>query len=252
MTPKKIFVLVSVLVTTVLTSCNLYSPLEGGGSVQDHIEIAQECLTRGDYDCASTEYNALPDGTLKQQKLCAVYLSQAGFTLSTLVTVFKSAQEGAREKTLGTVANRILPYTASRQSGADKAIVACKAYRDLNPTGDELQLAELLQSLSYFTHCAVLMAKTTSLQTVDDVACTTASTSTTVTAASISKSGTGTVDAANPGMCSADALACVDDISKMAPASVSQDDFKKAFTDLQTKVTGGAAPVARAGLISTL
>ena len=257
MTPKKISVLlsalVSVLVATTLTSCNLYSPLEGGGSTQDHLEIAQECLTRGDYDCAVTEYKALPDGSLKSQKLCTLYLSQGGFTLSSLVTVFNLPD---KKKSLGAVANRALPYTASRQTGADEAKTHCAAYKTAVATGvaAEQQLGELLLSLSYFNHCAVLMSKTTTLQTTDDVACTTASTQTTVTAAGISKAGDGSVSATNPGMCKDDAEACLADISAMASTSVGGQlqYIKDAYDQIKAQFPGASAQAARAGLISTL
>ncbi len=256
MTPKKKFALVSVLVGSLLTSCNLYSPLEGSGSVQDHLEIGQACLTDGNYDCAAAEYGALPAGTQRQQKLCALYLSQAGFTLSTLVTVFKNASDGAREKTLGVVANKLLPYTVQKQTGADKAIVECQAYLDLNPAGDEGKLAELLRALSYFTHCATLMAKTTSVQTVSDAddTCNTPSTQTKVSATSISAAGDGSVGAGSPGMCRADAVACFDDIDKMASNSLSaeQAEIKDAFDEIRAKFSGPAAQIARAGVISTL
>ncbi len=253
MTSKKILLSVSVLVATLLASCNLYSPLEGGGSIQDHLEVAQDCLTRSDYDCAAAEYMALPDGSQKSQKLCTLYLSQGGFTLSSLVTVFNLPD---KKKSLGAVANKSLPYSASRQAGADAAKIHCAAYKTAVAAGatEERQLGELLSSLAYFNHCAVLMAKTTSLQTVDDVACTTASTSATVTAASISASGNGSVSAGNPGMCKDDAVACLADISGLAGSSIGGQlqYIKDAYTQIQAQFPGSGATVARAGLISTL
>ncbi len=251
MTSKKIFLPLIALLVISLVSCNLYSPLQGGSSVQDHIEIAQSCLTNGDYDCAAAEYGALPAGSLREQKLCTVYLSQAGFGISQLVTVFKLAD---KKKALGAVANKILPYTAKKLDGATKAIDHCGQFLTAAAPGDEHLLAALLKSLGYFVHCGVLMAKTTSVLDTGDGACTTPSTNTSVAAASISPAGDGSVSVASPGMCSADAVSCLNDVQALSTTDFgsSLGDVSQAFTQVKTLFPGATAQAARLGLIQTL
>ena len=254
MTAKKFILPLVILLSSSLVSCNLYSPLEGSGTQLDHLEIAQSCLTKGDYDCAAAEYQALAAGSLKEEKLCTVYLSQAGFGLSTLVTVFKLAD---KKKALGAVANKVLPYTAKKLEGAVKAIDHCGKFLDVATAGDPHTLAVLLKSLGYFVHCGVLMAKTTVFlgNGAADTTCTTPSTFSTVTAASISSVVDGSISASSPGMCSADADLCLSDVQSVGTTELGSgmQDILDSFTKVKAQLGAGASTqAARLGIIQTL
>ncbi len=68
----KCLLLVGIL--PVLISCNIYAPLSSNSTVEDHLEEAQKCLHEGNYTCAIENYEKLPEGDLRKQKLCTVNL----------------------------------------------------------------------------------------------------------------------------------------------------------------------------------
>ncbi len=258
MTAKKHTFIITLFLGSLITSCNLYSPLQGGGSELDHLEVAQKCLTDGNYVCAAAEYNALAEGQLKQQKLCTLYITQAGFGLSQLINVFTNANS----KVLGKIANAILPYNAAKLDAIDKAKTACTAFNTLVKAGtvtSDKQLGALLSTLSLFTSCGVRLGKaTTGMATSDtDTACTTTSTTpNSVSAATVSAAGDGSVSAGQPGMCPADAIQCAIDLTSVDAASIRAagfDDVATAAEQIPAAAKNSATgQAARIGLLQTI
>lgn len=255
MTPKKSILIITVLLGSVLTSCNLYYPLDAKSTEQDHLEIAQKCLTSGDFACAEVEYNALTTPSLKNQKLCTLYISQAGFGLSQMIKL----SNNANAQVLGTIANAILPYTAAKLAAVDKAKTYCSAFNDIakNSTADDAKLGALLKTLSLFTSCAVRLARTTSVMATSDTdtACSTPSTSpNAVTRNSITTLGDGSLSPAAPGMCSADAVQCANDLitADSAVINAGLDGFKSTLSNVPAGAKGAASSPIRLGLQQTL
>ena len=263
MTSKKILQLVLAISAPLLAGCNLYAPLDAASTDGDRIEIAQKCLTDGDYDCAVAEYNKLADAALKREKLCLVYIGQAGFGLSQLIKISSSTSD--KQKVLGIIANAMLPYTATKKTAADNAIEKCQDFRNNTTTGTpERKVAVLLNTLVKFTRCGVLLTRTTKEMGTDDDAltgtCTTASTSpTAVSTASVSAAGNGSVSVTQPGMCAADAVKCATDMAAISADSAELTaaglgNVSNSFGSLPAGVTNtaGGATIVRAGLLQTL
>lgn len=261
MTSKKIFSTLVAVSALLLAGCNLYAPLDATSTDADRVEIAQKCLSDGDYDCAVAEYKKLNDAALKREKLCLVYIGQAGFGLSQLIKISNSS--GNKQKVLGLVANAMLPYTGVKKTAADNAITACQDFRDNTTAGTpERKTAVLANTLGKFAHCGILLARTTVELGVDDDVngtCTTASTYKTVSTTSVSAAGNGSVSAGNPGMCAADAVACGKDLKAVGDDSTELSaaglgNVSNTFNSLPAGAydISGAATVVRAGLLQTL
>ena len=71
-------------------SCNVYSPLNSNNSDLDKLEEAQRCLKDLNYNCAIAQYEGIKDSDLKEQKLCQVYLTKGGVTLTVLINTLNS------------------------------------------------------------------------------------------------------------------------------------------------------------------
>ena len=209
-----------------LLSCNLYSPLQGGGGTQDLLERARRCEEDGDFVCAEEMFKKLPDGETKMSRLCSLYLTEAGVTLNTFADVLSKA---GGITMLGTLAQTLVPYTQDKLTAAANALTECGSFA----TASGSATAVLLQSSAKFTHCAVLLAKTDqAIQTSNGDACATAG----------NKNGTLTKsDIA--GMCSADVDLCTTDLRTLKPA-----DLKTAgldgLSDSQTSLPAELQPTA--------
>jgi hypothetical protein len=202
------------LLATIISSCNVYSPLNSKGSTQAYLEEAQKCLHNSDFACAIENYNALPDSDLKKQKLCMTYLSQGGIKLTSLINILPKNDATM----LGALANT-LPWSATRSTALDSAKTVCATYVATAASGDT---GVLLNTISLLGHCAVRMAKTRSYRSiVDGDACDTANTTSSSTVESTDLGAAdGTVSAASPGMCKVDAEMCVTDIAGISSTAL--------------------------------
>jgi hypothetical protein len=218
MTTLRSVVFVSASFLVLLSSCNIYTPFASPGSDTEYLEEARKCLASSDYDCAITQYNRLSDTTVKNQKLCLVNISKAGMNLTSLVNVLTSSSSGS--SLLKLVANQILlrGYTSTRLDAAAAAVTACSAL------GTD-QTSTLLKMISYVTDCGVRMAKSDTLIATSEggsASCNSATTgnrSGAMDDSDIGGDAGGALSVGNPGMCEADAQACITDINAAAAVS---------------------------------
>lgn len=241
------FVLLGTCTLLAIAGCNALSAFETVSTDQDRVELGEQCLRDGDFDCAVAAYSGIVDSQLKAEKLCAARLSQAGFGISELVDTLIS--NSGSSQVLGRLATALIGWTTARQTAADAAVTQCSAFRTATATTDiKYRRAILLKALSSFVHCATLLAKTDVLRTEDGTNCTykVTSTSAIVPDSVTDDATTGTVSTGHPGMCNADVIACVDDfvaISGDASDLSSQiPDIGTAFSnipsDLKNSSTG--------------
>jgi hypothetical protein len=197
-----------------ISGCNAFEAFDSVSTDQDRVEVGEACLRAGDFDCAITAYSTITDPSLRAEKLCAARLSQAGFGISELVEVL--IKNSGSQKVLGRLAQALIGWTTARQAAADAAKTQCAAFRASAPP-EKQRRAILFKALSAFVRCATLIAKTDVLRTEDGTTCDVPGPGTgTLTQSSISADATGAVSNGQPGMCSADVLACVEDFSDVA------------------------------------
>jgi len=217
-----------------LVSCNIYAPFDSKSDSNDYIEAAQKCLHDNDYACAVENYNSLPAGELKSQRLCVVYLAKAGFTINALIGTVKTNSATM----LGTLAEALVPWDATKSADVNEATVNCAAYAAFPGSG---QTGVLLKNVAYLVDCATQLAKTDVLlgSSAADTTCTTASTSGDglIRQADINAGGVGAT------MCLTDAVRCTTDFAAMDTASLgsSLNDVKAAIT-----ATNGAGGISSA------
>lgn len=231
------YLLISVIAAFLSTSCgNVYEPFAGGSSDIDLVEKAQKCLKDNDYACAIAEYSQIQNPELKSQKLCLAYLGQTGFTIPFLLDVVKAGGSNM----LGTLTNRLLPWSQARQDSIISANTQCADY--LAITGATSNIAVLLDTLSKITNCAVRIGRVDQVIGVDenDTACTTAGAGNgTIEQADISGSlGTG------PGMCKTDVDACRDSILDVDAATLDAlgfTDIKNAYDQIPADLKNSGA-----------
>jgi hypothetical protein len=200
----------------VLAGCNIYAPFNTDSTPTDYLEEATKCLDNDNFACAIQNYNMLPDGALKDEKLCTGYLAEAGLTLDVLLNIIL---KGVSQTVLGSVANAVLPWSASQGSDASNAMTHCVAFATESPSDPN---APLLQAMGYIMDCAVLMAKT-------DVYVGSSDTDTTcmtpgLGAGQITKQSI--VNSNGNLMCSADAVTCGNDLYAIA-----QPEFATALSN---------------------
>ena len=241
-----------------IVSCNIYSSFETESSVQDHLEVAQKCKSSGDLVCATKAYEKLPDGIQKEQKLCTIYLSRAGFKLTHLIDVFKTPNA----KVLGVISNLLLPYNTEKGISAADAKKHCNSYQALAATSGssgEVKFGILLKTLGAFIDCTTRMAKTTVFQATSnsDDSCTTPAPAGTsrVKISTIGGSG-GAISVSNPGMCPADAIECAKDILAIDATALHNaefDDMASALNSIPEDIKATGVPdQVRSGLQQTL
>lgn len=205
---RKLFILISFF--GLLASCNVYTPFNTNGSDLDKLEEAQVCLKQNDWACALEQYQKLEDNTLKQQKLCQVYLSRGGITLSVLVNVLNQDSN----KILVNLGNKLIPWTSNKSKDLDLAKTHCGNFNSIKSSADSL----FLKSASLLAHCAIRMARADRFQSIQsDDTCTMANVSSNgfVEAGDICQSSDGSLEesgVSKPGMCSPDVSTCSSDI----------------------------------------
>lgn len=235
--------LLFVVVVISLIGCNAYRPFNSKSEINDYLEEAQRCLHDGDFDCAISNYNALPDGAQKQEKLCLVYLSKGGMSLSDLVSVVNQSSNTM----LGALAQSLVPWTAAKSDSIDLAKTHCA---DSSLTGTNTGV--LLKALSLYSHCAIRMAKTDVYVATSngDTNCNTAGDGDgRITSNDISDNSNGTIS--SRGMCSADVTTCATDLNGISNgelASAGLSDLENAFDALPAGSTSGTTTTARAAL----
>ena len=242
------------LIFPLLVSCNIYRPFTKNSTPEDFLEEALKCLHNGDFACAISNYNQLPAGELKSQKLCTAFLSKAGFTLNALLNI---VGQSSNNQMMGNLANSMIPWNSTKQGDAALAKTNCEAFATSTasstdkPTRD---LGTLFKTMSHFVECALFMAKTDQFvaNSTADTTCTTpGNNSGTVTAGDISDNADGSITSV--GMCSADANACNDDISTLNTTELSNaglGDIKGAFDQFGSTITTAnqGAQVSRGAL----
>jgi hypothetical protein len=225
------------LAVLLLASCNIYAPFNSKSSEIDYVEEGTKCLNQGDFACAIANYQSLPDGDLKNQKLCTGYLAKAGLTLNVLLNIVTQQNQTM----IGALAQALIPWSATRQSDAENAKSFCVTYQTANPTNSN---AALFATMGYLVDCAVVMAKTDQYVGVDDndAVCNTAGNNNgTLTSSDIS--GTG---AANF-MCTQDTITCGYDI-----AEISTPAFKQSLRDAGLSNIAGALDAVPSDLTTKL
>lgn len=199
----------------VLAGCNLYAPFNTDSTPTDYLEEATKCLDEGNFACAIQDYNQLPDGSLKDQKLCTGYLAKAGLTINVLLNIITQQQQTM----MGSLANAILPWSATQGSDSNNAKENCIAFATESPTDPN---APLLQAMGYIMDCAVLMAKTDQFVGSSD-------TDSSCTTPGLNQGKIVQADIINTDgnvMCSADAVTCGNDLY-----AVAQPAFQAALND---------------------
>lgn len=243
-----------------VAGCNIYSPFDSKSSETDKLELGIKCLNDGDYACAISNYQSLPNGKLKDQKLCSSYLAKTGVTLDILINVVTQKTSNM----LGNLAKKMVPWSETKQSDADNAKTYCEAYQLDSSAGKD---AFLFVAIGNLTHCAVLMAKADKYvaNNNSDLDCLTpGNNSGTLTSSDLTGTGTSNF------MCAQDTISCGRDIARITDPSFNEglggsglNDLSGAInkvpTDLKTvQDTSTAAAVAiaadlyRAALASTL
>lgn len=247
--------LVLALACPLLLSCNVYKSFASPSTTVEYIEEAQRCLADGDYDCAIVNYGKVTDANTKNEKLCIVNIARAGLNMSALIDVITNSGSGAR--VLRSLAEKILPYTQTKEDAAAASITACA----LMASSDT---ATLLKSLSYLVDCGVRVAKTDTLITsVDNGGATCNSTeagnaSGTITAEDIGGdptvgAGAGDLSVTYPGMCTYDAHQCKTDMSNAQAlngglSTGGFDSIASNITALSSLYGAGSDSLARAAL----
>lgn len=206
------------LVLLGVTSCNIYSPFAQKSSTQDLVEEGQRCMHDGDYACAEEAYTAIPDAEVKNEKLCKMFLTKGGMTLSFLIDTVTNNSS----KMLGELAQGLVPWTQAKSDALDSAKTACANYVSSTTTSASANQATLLQSVGLLVHCAIRVAKTDVYVATSnsDTACNTAGGGNgTISQSDIGDNADGTIT--SRGMCAADASMCTTDISSMSASSLS-------------------------------
>lgn len=227
-------------IVVALVSCNIYAPFGSKSSETDYIEEAQKCLHDGDFACAIDNYNGLPNGELKSQKLCLVYLAKAGFTLSALVSTVKQNSVTM----MGSLSQALAPWDATKQADAASAVTHCAAFQGFSTSG---QSGLLLKNLSLLVDCATLMAKADQLagNAAADTTCTTAGNRD----GRVTKSD---IDDGTRFMCKTDVDSCYTDLTTMNTSQFGADlsELKTSFNTVIAGVvgSGGATNNVRAEL----
>jgi hypothetical protein len=252
---EKIFrILLVVALLPLILSCNIYAPLTGNSSVEDHLEEARKCLHDGDYACAIAEYEKLPEGSLRKQKLCTANLSRMGFTLSSLINTVQEQSSGV----LGKLANNLGTWSAEKFASAESAKTQCVGFSEEPGSGD---LGVLLKTLGLLGHCANLISKADQIVGVTDneseVCATAGNKSGTVNAADMTVDGTGSATVSSPAICAKDATACTSDILALNPAALEASKLsgiKGAFDQIPENLKKEGVPVSdvRKALVTTL
>lgn len=206
----------------VLLRCNVYAPLRSASSDADYLEEATKCLHDNDAACAAEQYEKLSNADLKNEKLCTLYVSEAGLGLSAIPAI-----KEAGAKMLSAIAGKLLPWSQVKSDASDKAVTYCTNLAASPSAGD---LSTLLKFISILTHCSTRIAKTDQFvaSSNSDTACTTAGNGDgKITQSDIGDGALGTIT--SKGMCSADVRTCITDL-----ASMSTGDLEKAgYTDLK-------------------
>lgn len=231
-----------------LTSCNIYGPLDFASSDEAHLEAALKCLHEHDYDCAIEEYNQISDNSLKQQKLCVVNLTKAGFTLSMMINTLKQQNDNM----LGTLAQALIPWTATKASATAAAQTACTTYSGLAVGTTAANLSVLLETVARTANCAIHMARADLFREDSNGACNLTGDSDGIMEQSdISVDNTGAVSGGNPGMCQEDVQVCSNTIASVSPAALAAaglPDISSAMSLIPAGVVSGVTNTARGGL----
>lgn len=236
----------------VILSCNIYEPLAKRGTPEEYVEAAQACLHKGDYLCAIDNYNALPAGKLKSEKLCTVYLAKGGVTLKSLISVIPTGNATM----LGALANTLIPWDATKASDLASAKTNCTELAADTTSGDT---GALLKAVSNFADCAIRIAKTATYQSVaEGDTCDTpnASAPTAIRTVDIGPAN-GAISASSPGMCGTDVVACVGDISGVSNSSLTNaglTDISTAFNAIPTELKNNsvATSAARQAILTVI
>lgn len=250
-------VFLSVALAVILVSCNLYSPLTSTGSDEARIEEALKCLHDGDYQCAIENYSALSDPKEKARRLCQTNLARAGLTLSLLIQTLGDSQSTSDPALLGVIANKLIPWDATKQTAAEEAKKNCTQYKTeaVAGTTEEQEFGDVLNTLGAFIDCTTRMAKVDQLVSADNTDdCTTPGnkdgkvTANEITADTVA----GSISAGQPGMCKADVEACLADFS--AVNSSGDAELKNALDQLppELKNSGTATDLARKAVRDTV
>jgi hypothetical protein len=190
-------------------SCNVFAPFNTTTTTQDLIEIAEQCEVNNDYTCAVDNYLQLPDGYLKNQKLCAGYMAKAGLTLSAILNSVVS--NPTNPYLLGVLATDFIPWNTTKASDAQSAVTYCTNNAGTGASSSDI----LLQTISFILDCTMRMARANSwvaISEVDPCDSVSGSNSGTLSALDISKANTGIIGPGSPGMCPVDVEACLSDI----------------------------------------
>jgi len=228
----------------IIVSCNVYTPLNTNGTDTDKLEEAQVCLKDSNWDCALEQYNQLKDNTLKEEKLCQVYLSRGGITLSVLVNILNEDTD----KLLLNLGNELLPWNRDKSRDLDLAKTHCSNFRSLSNSAD----AVFLKTTSLLAHCAIRLARTDRFQAIpSDDTCTLDNISShngILGANDVCQSNDGSLGGAGaekPGMCSQDVDVCAQDI-------IAVKDVQTELSDLGFSELGGAAGKLPSDIVSNV
>lgn len=232
-----------------IASCNLYSPFNSTSTPNDFLEEALKCLHNGDFACAITNYEQLPDGDLKNQKLCTAYMAKAGLTLNTMLNVVTEQSTGM----LGSLANAVIPWTAQKTTDAETARSYCNTFGASATSGEN---GVYLSSLGLMLDCAVRMAKTDQFVGASeaDTSCSTVATKTggRISQGDIEGSGTQVMCTADVTQCRNDFVAVQNNNAAIQQAGLS--DLKGALDAVPAELKNAAstADQTRDALIQTL
>ena len=231
-------------------SCNVYSPLNSNNSDLDKLEEAQRCLKDLNYNCAIAQYQGIKDSDLKEQKLCQVYLTKGGVTLTVLINTLNKNSA----KVLGNLSKTFLPWTSQKLTDLELAKTHCVSFAETSNSGD---LGVLLKTIAVFSDCAIRMARAEKFRALAVAGdCTTASPSTNgiLEAGDIGQS-TGVIDSTHPGMCDSDVQACRDDLVSVTEGNLNSSgysDLAAAIHLLPNGISSGVNTTIRAALSTTL
>lgn len=210
MPSKPRILILSLLSLPLYLSCNIYTPLSSPGTDEEYLEEARACLHDADYACAIENYSKLSEGPVKNEKLCIVNIARAGLGLSALVETLTNNE--SQDAFLGQLANRLLPFTDEKLAAAEASITNC-ALLASDDSGN------LLKTLSYMVDCGNRLSRTDTLVAVTDGGTTTCNSATAgnndgqITTVDVGGNAlTGALSAGEPGMCSADVQACLNDL----------------------------------------
>ncbi len=145
------------LAVVMLSGCNVFEPFDTKSTTNDLMELATQCLDNGDFGCAINYYNQLPAGLQRDQNLCVVYLAKAGMTIDTLINIINAGSNSNSQMVLGQVAQAMMPWSSTQSSDIQSAVTSCNNF-STDTSADTT--AALLVAISYFTDCAVRIART--------------------------------------------------------------------------------------------